>query len=244
MSDLHQIAESNMNKLKENVYPGRGIVIGQTPDGNNMVQVYWIMGRSDNSRNRIFVEADGFVKTQAFDESKVVDPSLIIYYPLKFVGDCHIISNGDQTDTIYNSIKSGGTFEAALNTREFEPDAPNFTPRISGVIDFSDPVAIYKLAINKTAFNQPEFGQRQYFNYQKALAGFGHCIHTYQGDGNPLPSFTGEPYLVRLLNNIDETANLYWSLLNNENKISLLVKFIDIKTKATKLKILNKHLGD
>lgn len=245
MSDINQIIAQNMGQLQNNVYPGRGIIIGKTPDNQNMVQVYWIMGRSANSRNRIFaVEESGFVKTKAFDEAKVTDPSLIIYYPAKNYRDHHIITNGDQTDTIYDALYQEETFESALNTRDFEPDAPNYTPRISGIVDLNDSEYDYKLAIIKSFYNQPGHCLRHYYNYQTAIPGVGHCLHTYAGDGNPLPSFTGEPYPVKITNDIDEVAKIYWEILNNENKISLLVKFINRNTGKVSLKILNKNLGD
>ena len=215
-------------------YPGRGIIIGMTPDGKNMVQVYWIMGRSENSRNRIFAMEDGFVKTEAFDISKLSDPSLVIYYAARNYDNIHIVTNGDQTDTIYE-MKS---FEDALATRTFEPDPPNFTPRISGICNNGK----YKLSILKSIDNNSDYCVRQYFNYDKPIAGIGHCIHTYDCDGNPLPSFSGEPYKVPVFNCIDETADYYWNNLNEENKISLFVKFIDIENNKFNIKIINKNV--
>jgi IMP cyclohydrolase len=241
---LDALISRNMENLERNPYPGRGIILGLTPDGRNWVQVYWIMGRSANSRNRLFVVEDGFVKTQAFDEAKVEDPSLIIYYPARHYQNSHIVTNGDQTDTIWETLQKGGTFETALATRTFEPDAPNFTPRISGLISPEEPKCAYHLAIIKTVADNPDCCVRQYFHYQQALPGVGHCLHTYSGDGNPLPSFNGEPYLAPLQNSGDEIAAFYWRLLNKENKISLLVKLINVRTHAATLKILNKHLGD
>ena len=244
MNTLDSQINQNMDKLQRNQYPGRGIVLGMTPDGQNLVQIYWIMGRSANSRNRIFETEDGFVKTKAFDEAKLEDPSLIIYYPARHYQNQHIITNGDQTDTIYKALQEGGSFESALATRVFEPDAPNYTPRISGLTNLDGGQFVYQLSIIKTVDHNPEHCSHQFFNYQKALAGVGHCIHTYEGDGNPLPSFSGEPYPVRLQNDIAENAALYWNLLNYENKISLLVKMINIQSKQVQLGILNKHLGD
>ena len=220
-----------------NSYPGRGIVIGMTPDGKNMAQVYWIMGRSENSRNRIFVLENEFVKTQAYDIAKLSDPSLVIYYAAKHYDNVHIVTNGDQTDTIYE-MKS---FENALHTRTFEPDSPNYTPRISGVVDF-DGKYIYKLSILKSIGNNPDYCIRQYFNYDNPIAGAGHCIHTYECDSNPLKSFNGEPYIVPVFDCIDETAEFYWNKLNEENRISLFVKFINIETKETNIKIINKNI--
>jgi hypothetical protein len=240
--NLVELAKSNEKSIKENVYPGRGIITGMTPDGRNMVQVYWIMGRSENSRNRVFEQINGFVRTKAYDEKKLVDPSLIIYYPVKHYRNSHIVSNGDQTDTIFDCLVKGETFEKALSQREFEPDSPNFTPRISGIIDLDDSSNAYKLSILKTMNNNPAYGQKMFFCYTAAIPGFGHFITTYNGDGNPIPSFTGEPKPVSIFNGIDEAAEYYWDLLNIDNRISLLVKFIDIKSREAKIKIINKYL--
>jgi IMP cyclohydrolase len=245
MGELDAIIGQNVKKLRNNSYPGRGIILGMTPDGQNLVQVYWIMGRSANSRNRIFeAESNGFVRTKAFDEAKVEDPSLIIYYPARHDGDCHIISNGDQTDTIYQAIQNGDSFEDAIISRTFEPDAPNFTPRISGIMDVDNSQFVYQLAIIKSIDNHPKYGTHHFFDYQNALPGVGHCIHTYAGDGNPLPAFWGEPYPVKLDDNIREVASFYWDLLNPEHKIALMVKFVNCTTKKTELQIRNKLLGD
>ncbi|MDP4145489.1 MAG: IMP cyclohydrolase [Bacillota bacterium] len=239
---LEQIAVVNHKQIEENNYPGRGIVVGMSPNGKKLIQVYWIMGRSENSRNRVFEAEGDFVRTKAYDESKMVDPSLIIYYPIKSFNNYHIVSNGDQTDTIYDFIKRGESFEAALNTREFEPDSPNFTPRISGLINVSEEAASYSLSILKTIENNGELCQRNFYNYSKFIPGFGHCIHTYKADGNPIPSFQGEPFIVKLHDSIDENADFFWNLLNDENKISLLVKYIDVDSKEVELKIINKNV--
>jgi hypothetical protein len=246
MSGMRDAAiERNMAALKGNAYPGRGIVLGMTPDGKHLVQVYWIMGRSENSRNRVFeMESNGFVRTEAFDESKVKDPSLIIYYPAKALGKTHVVTNGDQTDTIHEALQKGGSFEGALRTRTFEPDGPNFTPRISGMTDLSGAGPAYRLSILKTIGGDPACTVRQFFEYEKGIPGMGHCITTYVRDGDPLPSFEGEPYLVGLFDDLEETARIYWSLLNAENRISLLVKFLDAETGESRVRILNKHLGD
>lgn len=232
---------SNKEKLKANSYPGRGIIIGMSPDSKHMVQVYWIMGRSENSRNRIFEEENGFVRTKAFDESKLVDPSLIIYYPAKHVKDKHIITNGDQTDTIYDALLEGDSFEDALNTRCFEPDAPNFTPRISGIINSKDSQYAYQLSILKSGDDNGDSCVRHYFNYEKGIPGTGHCIHTYTGDGSPLPSFYGEPYELELFDDIDKTAGFYWNMLNEQNRISLLAKYISINDGNFEIRIINKN---
>ena len=238
---FENIVGSNMKKLKENSYPGRGIILGLSPDLQHLIQIYWIMGRSDNSRNRLFVKENGFVKTKAYDESRVIDPSLIIYYPVKHLGNQHIVSNGDQTDTIYQFLKKGKSFELALNSREFEPDAPNYTPRISGMIDLDDQENVYKLSILKTVNNNPKYPVREYFNYAKAIPGYGHCLHTYMGDGKPLPSFSGEPYLVKLFNSAEENIDYYWKILNSDNKIALLVKLIHVGTGEHQISIINKY---
>lgn len=225
------------DKLKNSTYPGRGIVIGMTPDGSHIVQVYWIMGRSVNSRNRIF-EMDGqFMRTKAFDEALLTDPSLVIYYPMKNRGNSHIVTNGDQTDTVYEYLTKGRTFEAALETRKFEPDSPNFTPRISGIVDMD--VSGFKLSILKTVNNNEKLGQKCFFTYEDFIKGIGHCITTYNDDGNPLPSFRGEPYKVGLFNNLDETLGTFWNYLDKDNRVSLAVKFIDSKTGEAKVKIIN-----
>ncbi|MCL6590715.1 MAG: IMP cyclohydrolase [Firmicutes bacterium] len=247
MKNIQALAESNLGLLKNNPYPGRGIVIGMTPDSKHLVQIYWIMGRSENSRNRIFVNENGFVKTEAFDPAKVKDPSLIIYYAAKHLAGAHIVTNGDQTDTIYAAFTRGNNgagsraFEDALDTRKFEPDAPNYTPRISGLVDLNDPKAAYQLSILKSVTHNPNHCVRQYFSYEQALPGFGHCLHTYSGDGDPLPSFAGEPYLVPLWNGADEVESNYWDALNEENRISMLVKFIRVEDGEFVIRIVNKN---
>ena len=182
LDNLKAEAEANAEALRSNRYPGRGIIIGMTPDGTRLVQVYWIMGRSENSRNRIFVlEEDGSVRTEARDPAKLTDPSLIIYYPVRQSGGAHIVTNGDQTDTIADAIASGGTFEDALRTRTFEPDAPNFTPRISGIVQPGDPVRRLQAGDSEVKPRSESLAQRHFFTYEQPLAGFGHLIHTYQG---------------------------------------------------------------
>lgn len=239
--NLEQLAVENMKKLQGNEYPGRGMVIGRSPNGKKYIQVYWIMGRSENSRNRVFEVEGNFVRTRAFDESKMTDPSLIIYYPIKTVEDYHIIGNGDQTDTIFDYMVNGNTFESSLNTREFEPDYPNFTPRISGIIDLSKENASYSMSLLKTVNGDGNMCQRNFYHYSSFLEGFGHCIHTYKEDGNPIPSFEGEPFVVKLYDEMNENAEHFWNLLNGKNKISLLVKYIDVVSKETEIKIINKN---
>lgn len=241
-TSIRAAAEQTIGELGQNSYPGRGIVIGLTPDGTSLMQVYWIMGRSENSRNRIFVQEDnGFVRTEAADPAKLSDPSLIIYYPVKHAGSTHIVTNGDQTDTIHEAIMSGGTFEGALATRTFEPDPPNFTPRISGIVELGSKQAAYKLSILKSTLNDEAYAQRHYFHYEQPIAGFGHLITTYVGDGNPLPSFAGEPKLVPLFDDAEETARYYWNLLCEDNRISLLVKAIPLQGGEPTLTVINKH---
>lgn len=227
------------NNLKYAIYPGRGIVIGMSPDGKNLIQVYWIMGRSLNSRNRIFEQNDKFVRTKAYDEEKLSDPSLVIYYPCKVYNQYHIITNGDQTETIYEYLQQNKSFSDALETRCYEPDGPNFTPRISGIIN--DDELTYKLSILKTVNNNKSYEQKSFFKYYAFIKGIGHCITTYNDDGNPLPSFTGEPYTLPLYNSIKENANTFWDYLDDDNKVSLMVKMIDIKTKEQTIHIVNKN---
>jgi len=237
---LEDIARANEEKLRANSYPGRGIIIGQSPDEKHYIQVYWIMGRSENSKNRVFdMLENGFVRTKVFDERKVTDPSLIIYFPVKHVNGVHIVSNGDQTDTIEEFIKCGKSFMEALETRTFEPDSPNFTPRISGIIETEK--RRYALSILKSLNNNPDYCQRYFYFYDRFVPGFGHFICTYNGDGNPLPSFTGEPEVVRMFNNIDEVAEYYWDTINMDNKVSLLVKFINAEDNSFKIRIMNKN---
>jgi IMP cyclohydrolase len=238
---LKTLNHENIEKLKTNTYPGRGIIIGLSPNSENYIQVYWIMGRSENSRNRVFLKEHKFVRTEAFDKEKLIDPSLIIYYPIKVYKNVHIVSNGDQTDTIFEALVNKESFETALKRRTFEPDAPNFTPRISGILDLEHPRYDYQLSILKSFGNNQEFCIRNYYNYEKAIPGTGHCIHTYAQDGNPIPSFEGEPFQVPLFDHIDEVATNYWNILNEENKISLLVKFINRKSGDTELRMINKN---
>lgn len=234
--DINCISES----LKSNTYPGRGIVIGKSRDGKKAVTAYFIMGRSENSRNRIFIEKeDESVITYPFDESKVEDPSLIIYSAIRKTGKKLIVTNGDQTDTIYDFLVQGQTFESALETRRFEPDGPNFTPRISGLLDFSDGFT-YKMSILKSGDAEGSVCNRYTFNYTP-VNGLGHFIHTYNCDGNPIPTFTGEPERVQIPDDIDEFCDTVWSSLNESNKISLYVRYIDIETGETENRLENKN---
>lgn len=228
-------------ELKGNAYPGRGIVIGKTPDGKHAVTAYFIMGRSENSRNRIFVEDGEGIRTQAFDPSKLSDPSLIIYAPVRVQGNRTIVTNGDQTDTVYDLMAEGKTFEQALRTREFEPDGPNYTPRISGILQVENNSFHYAMSILKSSDGNPDSCCRYTFTYENPLAGEGHFIHTYMGDGNPLPSFEGEPKRVKMADDMDEFAAMLWDSLNEENKVSLFVRYIEIETGKTMSKIINKN---
>ena len=225
--------------LRENAYPGRGIVIGRTADGAKVAIGYFIMGRSENSRNRIFELTEDGIRTKAFDESKMTDPSLIIYHPVRVVGDNTVVTNGDQTDTIRDGLLAGQIFAQALSTRTFEPDHPNYTPRISGIV-LKD--GSYALSILKSADGDPSSVRRQFFAYIDPLAGQGHFIHTYMGDGNPLPSFEGEPEQVAIpCATAQEFADLLWTNLNEDNKVSLFVRYIDIASGETDTVIINKH---
>ena len=228
-------------ELKENAYPGRGIVIGISPDGKKAVTAYFIMGRSSNSRNRIFVEYEDGSRTEAFDPSKLEDPSLIIYAPVRVLGDYTIVTNGDQTDTIYEGMDRQLTFEQSLTSREFEPDAPNYTPRISGVMHIENGVFDYAMSILKSADGNPDCCERFTFSYTNPLPGTGHFIHTYMGDGNPLPSFEGEPKLVAIPDDMDAFTDMLWNSLNEDNKVSLFVRYIDIETGKATSKIINKY---
>ena len=228
-------------ELNTNEYPGRGIVTGCSEDGKSAVIAYFIMGRSQNSRNRVFVEYEEGIRTQAFDPSKLEDPSLIIYHPVRMAGGMLIVTNGDQTDTIYDMMDKQCTFEQALRTREFEPDAPNYTPRISGIMHVENGSYNYALSILKSNNGDPSSCNRFTYAYTNPKAGEGRFIHTYMGDGNPLPSFEGEPTLVDIKGNIDEFTNLVWNGLNEDNKVSLFVRFIDIENGTYETRIMNKN---
>lgn len=234
----------DINKLSElladNTYPGRGIVIGKTPDGKNAAIAYFIMGRSENSRNRVFEKKDGALITKAFDESKLEDPSLIIYNAVRSFGNKLIVTNGDQTDTVYDFVKEGKGFAEALNTREFEPDAPNFTPRISGMLRFENGDFTYRMSILKSADAEGSACNRYYYSYP-SLCGLGHFIHTYVTDGNPIPTFQGEPERVEMNNDIDAFTAEIWENLNENNKISLYVLYTDLETGAQTERIINKN---
>lgn len=228
-------------ELKSNSYPGRGIIIGKSPDGKKAVTAYFIMGRSENSRNRVFVEDGEGIRTQAFDPSKLTDPSLIIYAPVRVLGNKTIVTNGDQTDTIYEGMDKQLTFEQSLRSREFEPDGPNYTPRISGVMHIENGNFNYAMSILKSNNGNPDSCNRYTFAYENPVAGEAHFIHTYMHDGNPLPSFEGEPKLVEAMDNMEEFADLLWNSLNEENKVSLFVRYINIETGNYETKIVNKN---
>lgn len=228
-------------ELKGNSYPGRGIVIGKSPDGTKAVAAYFIMGRSSNSRNRVFVEEGEGIRTQAFDPSKLEDPSLIIYAPVRVLGNKTIVTNGDQTDTIYEGMDRQLTFEQSLRAREFEPDGPNYTPRISGIMHIENGLYNYAMSILKSNNGNPDSCSRYTFAYNNPAAGEGHFIHTYMHDGSPLPSFEGEPKLVGILDSIEEFTKLLWDNLNEENKVSLFVRYIDIQSGTYETRIVNKN---
>ena len=228
-------------ELKENSYPGRGIIIGKSPNGKYAVTAYFIMGRSENSRNRVFVEDGEGIRTQAFDPSKLSDPSLIIYAPVRVLGNKTIVTNGDQTDTIYELMDKQQTFEQSLRTREFEPDAPNYTPRISGIMHVENGEYNYAMSILKSNNGNPDACNRYTFAYTNPVSGEGHFIHTYKCDGNPLPSFEGEPKLVAIKDDMNEFANDLWTSLNEDNKVSLFVRYINIETGKYESVIINKN---
>ncbi len=228
--------------LKSNPYPGRGIIIGKSADGKYAVTAYFIMGRSVNSRNRVFTATEDGIKTEAFDPSKLTDPHLIIYSPVRVLGNKTIVTNGDQTDTIYELMDKQQTFEMSLRGREFEDDAPNYTPRISGILHVEDGQFNYAMSILKSADGNPESCLRYTFAYNNPLAGDGRFIHTYMGDGNPLPSFEGEPEKIGIEGDIDSFTDMLWTSLNEENKVSLFVKYIDIKSGEATTRIVNKNV--
>lgn len=234
-------AVSLEKELKENSYPGRGIIIGRSADGTKAVTAYFIMGRSENSRNRVFVEDGAGIRTQAFDPSKLVDPGLIIYAPVRVLGNKTIVTNGDQTDTIFELMDKQMTFEQALRTREFEPDAPNYTPRISGIMHIEDGKYSYAMSILKSNNGDPSSCNRYTFAYNDCPAGEGRFIHTYKCDGNPLPSFEGEPKIVSIPDDMEAFTETIWNSLNEDNKVSLFVRYIDIATGEFTSKIVNKN---
>lgn len=235
--EMRSLAE----ELKNNDYPGRGIIMGKTEDGKKAAAAYFIMGRSENSRNRVFVEDGDGIRTEAFDPSKLTDPSLIIYAPVRVLGNKTIVTNGDQTDTVYDLMDKQQTFEQSLRTREFEPDAPNFTPRISGIIHQDNGSFNYALSILKSNNGRPEGCNRYTFAYNNPFAGEGHFIHTYMGDGNPLPSFEGEPEWVSIEGDIDTFTDQIWNSLNEENKVSLFVRYINLTDGTWETRIVNKN---
>lgn len=227
--------------LSDNTYPGRGIVIGKTPDGKKAAIAYFIMGRSENSRNRVFVENGDEVIIHPFDASKVEDPSLIIYSPIKTIENKVIVTNGDQTDTIYEFISDGKSFEEALETRCFEPDGPNFTPRISGILNLGENDFSYKMSILKSADEKGTACNRYTYSYAP-INGIGHFIHTYLCDGNPIPTFCGEPERISIMDDIDEFADMIWNNLNSNNKISLYVRYIDLADGTIENVMYNKNI--
>jgi len=226
--------------LENNTYPGRGIVIGKTPDGKKAMTAYFIMGRSENSRNRIFTEKNGEVFTEPYDASKVQDPSLIIYAAIRTYENNLIVTNGNQTDTIYDGLMDGKCFTKALESREFEPDGPNFTPRISGMLTFGEGDFTYQMSILKSADAEGSACNR--FTYKYApVSGLGHFLHTYVCDGNPIPTFQGEPERIAVCGDIDEMTDRLWKSLNENNKISLYVRYVDLKTGAVENRLVNKN---
>ncbi|MCQ2450395.1 MAG: IMP cyclohydrolase [Clostridia bacterium] len=234
--DINNIAEL----IRDNSYVGRGIVIGKSADGKNAVSAYFIMGRSANSRNRVFVERDGVLYTEPFDASKVEDPSLIIYAAQRRFENKLIVTNGDQTDTIYDGLINGKCFKGALKSRAFEPDAPNFTPRISGILEFENNDFTYEMSILKSADEKGTACNRYTFSYEP-LNGLGHFIHTYIGDGNPLPTFLGEPERIAIPNDIDEFTDSLWDALNHDNRISLYVRYTNLENGQEVNRLINQN---
>ena len=231
------------NELNSLAYHGRGIIIGKSVDGKKAITAYFIMGRSVNSRNRVFVAEGDAMRTKAFDESKMTDPHLIIYYPVRVLGNKTIVTNGDQTDTIYDLMDKQMTFEQALRTREFEDDAPNYTPRISGIIHHENGEMNYAMSILKSADGDGSSCQRYTYAYTNPLAGRAKFIHTYKCDGNPLPSFEGEPKTLELPDvDIDTMTDIIWKNLNEDNKVSLFVRYIDLETNEVETRIVNKNV--
>ena len=226
--------------LRDNTYPGRGIVIGKTPDGTRAMTAYFIMGRSENSRNRIFTEKDGEVFTEPFDESKVQDPSLIIYAAVRSYQNHLVVTNGNQTDTVIEGLQKGETFTKALESRCFEPDAPNFTPRISGMLTFENGDFSYQMSILKSADAAGTACNRYTYHYAP-LNGLGHFLHTYVCDGNPIPTFQGEPERMTVCDSIDEMTERLWNALNENNKISLYVRYVDLATGRAESRLVNKN---
>ena len=229
-------------EISSTTYPGRGIIIGKSEDGKKAVIGYFIMGRSVNSRNRVFVKDGNDLKTQAFDPSQLVDPSLIIYAPVRTLESCTVVTNGDQTDTVRDYILEGKSFEDALRTRTFEPDPPNFTPRISGILEFADGDFSYKMSILKSNEGREESALRFFYEYEAPVAGEGHFIHTYKCDGSPIPSFEGEPTPVDIKGDIDTFTSNVWESLNADNKVSLYTRFIDLETGKFEDRIVNKNV--
>lgn len=231
------------NELNSLAYHGRGIIIGKSVDGKKAITAYFIMGRSVNSRNRVFVAEGDAMRTKAFDESKMTDPHLIIYYPVRVLGNKTIVTNGDQTDTIYELMDKQMTFEQALRTREFEDDAPNYTPRISGIIHHENGEMNYAMSILKSADGDGSSCQRYTYAYSNPLAGRAKFIHTYKADGNPLPSFEGEPKTLELPDvDIDTMTDIIWNNLNEDNKVSLFVRYIDLESNEVETRIVNKNV--
>lgn len=233
--------KSNLESFKNIYYPGRGIIIGMSPDSNFMVQIYWTAGRSENSQNRVIINENGFIKTKAYIDKELINPSLIIYYAAKDLGPYHIISNGEQTDTIYDSLLANESFESAINQWEFEHDPPLYTPRISGLVDVNNKKNSYKLSINKSINNDPNYCIRNFYTYETAVPGIGHCIHTYESIGDSISSFNGEPFMLKTFNDIDKTIDYYWKILNDDIKVAMYVKFINIQTGKFEFRLKNRH---
>lgn len=236
--ELSYLLENNLDRLKSNPYPGRGIICGLSVDGKKCFQVYWIMGRSESSRNRVFEKEGRFVKTELWNKTSVINSELLIYYPVKNVGEFHIVSNGNHTDNIENALKSKESFYIAMEKETYEPDAPHYTPRIAALFNLKKMSLILGI-VKKDLFSSSCC--RFFYSYQLSLNGCGYCIHTYEGDGNPIPSFSREPYLLPLKNTIEENLSFYWNILNEDNRVSILVKEINILSGSFDIAIINKN---
>jgi IMP cyclohydrolase len=240
VKDFRQHAQDNLRELAANPYPGRGIVMGLSEDGRSLVQLYWIMGRSENSRNRIFVVDGNVLRTEPLHRDKVADPALIIYTAMREQSGLHIVTNGDQTDTVADTVAAGGSYIDALRTRQHEPDAPNWTPRIAGGLEARRSLQRAWLAIIKADPTAPNRSLRIFYEYTEFPAGYGVCITTYRGDGDPLPSFMGEPYVVPLAGPVQGLLQGYWGRLSPENRIALALKSIDLGSGASSIAVLNR----
>lgn len=233
--------KSNLESFTSNYYPGRGIIIGMSPNSKFMVQIYWTAGRTENSQNRVIIKEDTFIRTKVYTSKEIINPSLIIYYAAKDLGPYHIVSNGEQTDTIYDCLVANDSFESAINLWEFEHDPPIYTPRISALVDVNSHMHSYKLAINKSINKDPRYCVRNFYNYETAIPGIGHCIHTYDSICNTITTFNREPFMLEVFDDIDKTISYYWTILNSDTKVAMFVKYIEIATNRCEFRLENRH---